>query len=645
MPLIPCPQCHKGVQVLQGSTGQSARCLACGREFVVRIPGEQPRRAAARSRDLSDYLPMIGVLGVSALLIFAMSCGLGLWFLLPPAPKKAGPPPAPLVKAAPDTPISREPLAGPLSWVPAHAIAAADKNAWKVTAEPTQPPAGLLSAFPLVHSARARVVFADAASARAGALQTADNPETSRWGLYLTIYDLRQTQPVAGFLTLPEWSTGPSSKLPLAGMSQSGKQVAVQRERLPAQVQVWSDDGKSVCTIDPPDMQIRRLLFAGDSRLLVDGRAELIAYELPSGRELYRLPAAEDTGWVISRGGKWMANVTPESIVWHSTADGSPAGSIDLGEHWKLPIRGDVKLSTPGFALHPDGRSLAILAWNQEQDLLVAHWDLEKGAPIEQFVVPVAHHGYKISFNVVWCGPRRMLINSGQVIDLDLKTWICSYDLSTVTDSPDGRRWGFTSLKQEQLAALAQKLKVPHPSSELALVAGTIPDERIAKRLAEAQKGVFFHPGFRLAVEADESVPTEIRQTLLTGLADALAAGGYVVDPAAPARARIVEAEADRVPNLTFDGRKFYRASAKITFLDASGREMLPYRYPEAQAAGRVDDAWVALAEEIKAKVQLPRLVLKDAAGADLEPRAELLSPGVDGTFAPGEVSYWFQPE
>ena len=46
-----------------------------------------------------------------------------------------------------------------------------------------------------------------------------------------------------------------------------------------------------------------------------------------------------------------------------------------------------------------------------------------------------------------------MFANSGHVIDLDLKTWICTYDVSTVTDSPDGRRWGFASLKQEQVAA------------------------------------------------------------------------------------------------------------------------------------------------------------------------------------------------
>jgi hypothetical protein len=371
----------------------------------------------------------------------------------------------------------------------------------------------------------------------------------------------------------------------------------------------------------------------------------LIAYELPSGRELYRLPAAEETGWVISRGGKWMANVTPKSVAWHSTADGSPAGTIDLGEHWKLNIAGDVKLTTPGFALHPDGRSLAILAWNKEQDLLVAHWDLAKGAPIEQFVVPVAHHGYRISFYGVWCGPRRLLIDSGHVIDLDLKTWICTYDQSYVTDSPDGRRWGFASLKPEQLATLAQKLRIPQPTSELALVAGTIPDERIAKRLADAQQGAFFHPGFRLRLEADDSVPTEYRQTVLAGLADALAAGGYVVDPAARARAQIVEAQADRTPNLTFDGRKFFKARARIKFLDASDREMLPYTSFDAQAAGRVDDAWVALAEEIKGKLKLPRLVLKDAAGADLEPRAEMLSPGVDGLFPPGEVSYWLPPE
>ncbi len=173
-------------------------------------------------------------------------------------------------------------------------------------------------------------------------------------------------------------------------------------------------------------------------------------------------------------------------------------------------------------------------------------------------------------------------------------------------------------------------------------MAGTIPDERIAKRLAAARAGALFHPGLRFAVDADESVPAEYRQTILAALADALAAGGCVVDPAAKNRARVVEAECDRTPNLTFDGRKFYRASARIKFLDASGRELLPYTGFDAQAAGRIADAWVALAEEFKAKIQLPRLVLKDTAGKDLEPWGETLEPGVDGVFAPGEV--WGSP-
>ena len=605
------------------------------------IPGALPRRAAKPKWELSDHWPTVIILGGGALLAMAMCCGIGSWLLMPPAAKKAGPPPAALNKAAPDTPISRTAQAGPRSWVPAHYLKAADKGAWKVTAEPIEVPTDLVSAVFIPDQARATVAFSGPASARAGVLQTVANPETSRYALAWTVYDLRQPLPIAKVTTYPEWPTGPSAPLPLAVMSQSGKEIAV-AEPYPGEVRVWSDDGKEMCTIMPPEGtwagNLRRVRFAGSSRLVIDGGEALVAFELPSGKELFRLPAAADKVAVVSRGGNWLAQVTPKAVHWFNAADGSPAGTIDFGEHWKLWIAGEVGMRTPGFALHPNGRSLAILASNAEQDLLVAHWDLARGEPIEQFIVPVAHHGYQIGLDAVWCGERKLLFNTGQVIDLDLKTWTCRYNVSNVGDSPEYRRWGLASLNAEQTAAAAKKLNIPPPAHGGAVVARTIPDERIAERLAAARQGALFHPGYRFAVEADQTVPPEVRQTVLGALADALATAGCDVDPKAPAKARIVEAATKRVPNMTFDGRKFHHVDVKVEFIGADGRAVLLHQFHGAQGAGRVDDAWVALAAELKAKLELPRLVLKDRAGKDLEPRSELLEPAIDGLFAPGEL-------
>jgi hypothetical protein len=623
------------------------QCNQCGTQFHAQLKGEQPRPAPATrpAFELSDHLPMIGILGGTGLLVVTMCCGFGLWFAFPPAKKQAAAPPKELVQDAPHTPISRKATTGPRSWIPTHPLPPANPATWKVTAEPTgAPPKGLLSCFPLVHDSSAAICFSSPAAARAGIVQTARNAELNRDDLIWTIYDLRQPLPIASVTTFTDWQLGGRSKLAMAGMSPSGKQIAIARDVVPCDVQVWSDDGKPVCTIPAKDREwyarYRRVLFAGESRLLLDTQGELIVVELPSGKELFRKKAAEDSFPVVSHGGQWLAQVTPQNVAWFSAADGSPAGSIDIVPQWKLRIEGELGRRDPAFALHPDGRSFALLATGENQDILVAQYDLATGAPIRQVVLPYDHLDPAFWTFGVWCGERKLLFTSGQVVDLDLKTWTCNFSSGyAIPGAPDTRVWQLAQLTAEQNAALAQKLQIPQPATEYALAAGTIPGEIIEQRQAAARQGTLLHPGLRFAVVADDSVPAEYQQTLLTALADTLAAAGFDVDPAAPLKARLTKATYTRVPNLTFDGRKFHHVSVEVEFFDGD-RKLPLWASADADGQGQIANAWVELAKQFPERVKLPRMVQKDMQDQDLVPWNDSLNKGIDGLFAPGEVTH-----
>jgi hypothetical protein len=586
---------------------------------------------------------MIGILGGSALLIVTMCCGLGLWFAFPPEKKPAAAA-VPLNDAPPDTPITRAPQAGPLSWVPQHPLAAADNAAWKVTAEPTAPPPGLLSVVPLVHRSRAGIHFSAPSTARVGLLQPVLDPATSRDNLIWTIYDLRQPLPVASVKTFVDWQTNYNTDLPRAAMSQSGKLIVVAQAVNQRLIRVWSDDGQEICTIPSVNVdsaiENRRLLFAGDSRLAIDTGGQLIVYELPAGKELFRKPAPKDTYPLVSVGGKWLIQVTPKAVYFLSTDDGSEAGKIELGEHWKIRVEGELGLLSSGFALHPNGRSAAIIASNDQQDLLVAHFDLATGAFIEQVRLPWDQQSGSFWTFASWCGERKLLFTSGQVFDLDLKTYTSKYGASGLFDTPDGRFWRLVGFNDAQLAAVAQKLGIEKPPTERALAAVTLPDERVTKRLNEAQQTILLHPGMAIALSADESVPPEYRQTVLGGLADGLAELGFKIDPAAKIRAKITQANAERTPNLAMDGRKLHTAQALVQFFDVQGK-LITYAVGyscSAQAVGPIDAAWLALGDELK-KIKLPRMYRALPDGRNAEDFSEDLTIGIDGHFGPGEVN------
>ncbi len=274
--------------------------------------------------------------------------------------------------------------------------------------------------------------------------------------------------------------------------------------------------------------------------------------------------------------------------------------------------------------------------------MLIAHFDLATGAPIEQVVIPNETASAAGGFwtYASWRGDRMLQFTSGQVVDLNLRTYTCKYEVYGLPDSPDGRLWKVASFTDEQLAIVTQKLNVPKPASSDALVAITMPDERVTGPLEKARSNILLHPGFRFTVEADDSVPEEYRQTVLNGLADGLAIQGFAVDPGAQFRVIVTKAAVGRTPNLTFDGRKFFKAEATLEIADRAGNRVdwLTRSY-DVQADGQDAAAWVALAEELKTKYLPPRMYRALPDGQNAETYYTPLKPGIEGFFTPEELN------
>jgi hypothetical protein len=130
-------------------------------------------------------------------------------------------------------------------------------------------------------------------------------------------------------------------------------------------------------------------------------------------------------------------------------------------------------------------------------------------------------------------------------------------------------------------------------------------------------------------------VPREYRQTVLAGLADALAAQGFQVDPQAPLRARVTQASHQRIK---LGHQSFHTLLVRVVFVDATGNEIYQYAELSADAAGRADMVWEALAKDMQ-RIKLPRLLLTDEKRQEMHPWDKVLQPGVDGLFGPGEVA------
>jgi len=245
-----------------------------------------------------------------------------------------------------------------------------------------------------------------------------------------------------------------------------------------------------------------------------------------------------------------------------------------------------------------------------------------------------------------WAGNRRLVCASGEVLDLDLRTAVCKYEMSSPLPvagrSPDGRFWRVADRPVEGGNGPAGRV----------LVAATLPHPGATARFDAARAGLLWHPGSALRVEVDESVPGEQREPLLRAMADAMTKAGIRVDPAAKVRMTVhVKTKRGKVDGKAIKGTTTvgpaeirqqvevvdgYILDARFEITDGSGRPVMRQPYfgmgvsaPDYGGKGE-EEMWRRFRDQASKGLRFPHLFLRDANGT-LLPAKQFFSPGIDG--------------
>jgi hypothetical protein len=532
------------------------------------------------------------------------------------------------------------------SWLCPGSLPAADRSSWHVTADGVRLASGLGSAFVLAEPNMKAVLFSDPGAARAASVHLCET------GVVWVHYDLRNPDRVGRSPVLPP---GPGrvdpNTLLLAGLSPSGNRLAVVNPANPQepQVVVWSADAKEVARLACPHRADRTPIgigFAGEDRVLLYCEGKATVYQLPSGEIAYTIPGPFVAPPTLSPGRRWLAGLTGQGFEWFATSDGSPAGVLPLPNDWcRADPHGGANL-----VCHPDGRLAAGLAYLDKGGLLVAAWDLTTGRPVgDAFLIPHTETQGRFSVAAAWCGERRLLLASGELVDLDLHTWVCRYAVSgSIPPSPDGRCWRVAEIPANQAAAVAGKLPGKSGIEDFRkqrrlLAAATLPDAAGDEIVRAARHGFAWHPGVAVRLEVGGPVPPTQREATLKLLADALTKHGCRIDPDAPYCARLYyKAESKPVPGkfIKMQGPKTrvheltagVGISCWLEVADDRGRPAMRMNvaaFDRTKEAAQEPLVWRDIRESIGA-LNVPRLYVRDEAGK--RPRLpDRLEVGIDG--------------
>ncbi len=720
MPSTRCPSCDAALTVPESALGRSGRCPACRTSFVVRADpapdtagdgpplaedqpadpalsspaggGRGPRTADPDStrkdvgRDRPDKprrrgggkkkrppaarvpLPRwVWAAGGGGVLLLVGLIGL-IWLGFGRGGGGGGDGGVGEVVAA----AAQEPQPGTNSWVSPVPVPAVERATWKVTPDPAPLAAGLGSEFSLPDG-DVRAVLLAGPSAKAAAVRVLPEGPPAKEDVVRgrgtkrivpriewIRYDLHKPEPVGRVPILPaEYPPSAQTKVE-AALSPSGERLAV---AVAGDVRVCSSDGAEVASFRVPVNQLSGAAewsgFAGEDRLLTLADRRVSAHDPASGRPLFVLPAEFRAPPVLSPGGKGVVAYTGAGYEFFGTADGRKAGVLPLPSRWE-----DRGRPRGGLAFHPDGKRVAGLTTNSQGQMLVTVWDVSDGALKESLVVSAAYDGASgFDLPVAWAGDRRLVFGSGEVLDLDLRTAICKYELPrpplpVTGPSPDGRTWRVAGRPGADGKGAAGGERGASGAGRV-LAASTLPHPGATARLDAARKGILWHPGAPLRVEVDGSVPPDQRETLLQVMSESVTKAGLRVDPAAKLRMTVhVKTKRGKVDGKAMKGTfrggpaevqyqvevvDGFILDARFEITDGSGRPVMRLPYsgmgvsaPDYEGKGQ-EELWRRFRDQTRQGLRFPRLFLRDANGA-LLPAKQLFSPGIDGREEPAAL-------
>jgi hypothetical protein len=409
-----------------------------------------------------------------------------------------------------------------------HEVPPADSASWKVAAEVADPPPpglratvscpGIISGVPVLGLA-----FADPKAATAAVVlgRTGNSPVT--W------WQVSLTEP-GGTNIVPITNPGHEFDLPRApgefALSPLGDQLATafngQYVNGPTGVVIWGRDGRKRHEWVEGKMvlnkrTVQRLWFTSADRLLVLADDFLVCREVSTGREVYKrkLKLAGDA--VLTPRRTWLLAGVEGGVEAIATADGSTAGRLTIPG---FRPEGGIRL-----AVSPDGTRLAGLPFCND-GLPIVVWTLADGKPVfaryssveSKWLAGTARVGLPLPLH--WAGDWQLVMGGSTVFDLKLggPTFKFGESVNAVPDGaiPDGRVWRLITVPG------TPEMKLPVGGNYLTGTAvPPLPDGG----------GVVLgaNTSFQVNAEGASGSTTVVRETL----ADALAARGYRVDPAA----------------------------------------------------------------------------------------------------------------
>jgi hypothetical protein len=551
-------------------------------------------------------------------------------------------------------------VGAPSSWVPHAPVGSANSAEWNVNPDPVKLATDLASVFPLSQTDPRALVFSGPESAQAGILYGVGGKPGLTWDRY----DLRTAgKPQRVQLSFP-------AKLPVVGysfptaLSPSGERLALGGVDNSATVTVYSAKGMPIgrAVEAGSEAVVTWVQFATEDRVLALRGGDLICYDLSTGQQVYSVAGPFTGSAVLSPGRQWVVGFTGKSFQWISVADGSRAGSVELPAEYTETISNMVPYYTtlPRLTFRPDGERAVGVGFNKGWDLLIAIWDIRDGQLAESFVLPRANTQQFYLPPVEWCGERQLIFSSGQVVDIDLHSLICSYGGSSPRSgpSPDGRRWYFRQADKEMRNTLEAKLGLTVPESRErsdanVLCAFTAPHLAGTADLDKARDGGFiWHPGVALRVTIDGRVPKNHRDPLLKAVTGTVTRHGCRIDPSANYHLKLTagvtrgKMSGDDVIRLNPLAAKMqpkveegYLATFVWELTDSQGRQLLNLGKPFTIQIGAPTDlsrefAWLGVRAFIELS-ELPSWYLRDKDGNRLRLTHPVFGPGIDGFLEP----------
>lgn len=408
-------------------------------------------------------------------------------------------------------------------------------TAWAVPAD-KPPPAKLPTArWEVEHG---DVCFAPAAGQVTSVFALSQSKPVLRTALYWSRYDLKTGEPLGDPIELWPWTQREgAAAVPPAELGQlppaltpDGKRLVLRDPAHPAwgRVDVWDPKAGRILGLLPyGGSAVEWHGWTADGRLLTVGDGKLTAWEVPSGKASFEVAGNYGGRAGLSPGGAWVVVPSVGHLDVIDAATGACLGRLDGGRESARAWR--------SFAVSPDGRRLAGLAWTEGKPHTLRTWDLDSGKARHTVALPSIG-----APPLHWYGDRHVLVGN-DFVDLDLGTAVARFDMAgglakSVGSSPDGRLWcvgGVLKAGAFAQARVRQEAGVMASGWRRTLVACTVPDPAVVAELsgaAPAKRRVALHLGMEIAVEVSCSDPARNNQ-VETGVEELLKREGFKAGP------------------------------------------------------------------------------------------------------------------